>query len=322
MIPIRDTIRSQSYPVVNSILIVINVAVFLLEPKNAAELNRFVVTYGLVPVRFTVQTVADHFTLWEQAFSLISFMFLHGGFWHLLGNMWFLYIFGDNVEDTFGSFRYLLFYLLCGWASGLTHFIFNLHSPVPVIGASGAIAGVMGAYFILYPRARVLTLIPIIIIPYFIELPAAFFLGIWFVIQFISAALASGEVAGGIAWWAHVGGFVFGILFLKLFGLIPRAGVSQRLGKITAKKRTPRLQTTGLVRGASGDMYGTITITPREAFQGTRKIVNIPVGFRKRLFRVAIPPGVENGTTLRLAGVGGLIDKERKRDAFLKVMIK
>ena len=322
MIPIRDTIRSQSYPVVNSILIVINVAVFLLEPKSAAELNRFVVTYGLVPVRFTVQTVADHFTLWEQAFSLISFMFLHGGFWHLLGNMWFLYIFGDNVEDTFGSFRYLLFYLLCGWASGLTHFIFNLHSPVPVIGASGAIAGVMGAYFILYPRARVLTLIPIIIIPYFIELPAAFFLGIWFVIQFISAALASGEVAGGIAWWAHVGGFVFGILFLKLFGLIPRAGVSQRLGKITAKKRTPRLQTTGLVRGASGDMYGTITITPQEAFQGTRKIVNIPVGFRKRLFRVAIPPGVENGTTLRLAGMGGALDKERKRDAFLKVMIK
>jgi len=145
---------------------------------------------------------------------------MHGGFFHILGNMWFLYIFGDNVEDRLGHFRYLAFYLLCGLASGISHLVLNWTSQIPTIGASGAIAGVMGAYFILYPKAKVLTLVPIFFFIQFVEIPAFLFLGFWILFQFLSAATSSAQ-AGGIAWWAHVGGFIFGIIFLKLFQRLP-----------------------------------------------------------------------------------------------------
>ena len=140
-----------------------------------------------MPARYTIPHISDYFTHGQQLFSFFSYMFLHGGFWHLLGNMWTLYIFGDNVEDHLGSVRYLAFYLLCGIASAVSHFMLNAASNVPTIGASGAIAGVMGAYFILHPGARILTLVPIVFIPLFFEIPAFIFLGIWFLIQFISA---------------------------------------------------------------------------------------------------------------------------------------
>jgi membrane associated rhomboid family serine protease len=323
MIPIRDTIRSRNYPIVNVTLIAINVAVFLLQPGNVSELQQFALTYGLVPARYTVDSISQYFSFSQQVVSLFSFMFLHGGFWHLVGNMWFLYIFGDNVEDKLGPIRYLAFYLLCGWASALTHVFFNVHSQVPIIGASGAIAGVMGAYFILYPRSRVLTLIPIIIIPYFIEIPAFFFLAIWFAIQFFGATLSGTIGGGGIAWWAHVGGFVAGIIFLGLFMYFPRFGASDAVRRSTVKKKTPRLQVIKPIRGTDGyDVYGNVAITRLEAFKGTRKIVNIPLGFRKRLFRVTIPPGIKDGVTLKLAGLGEKIDAKKRGDAYLKILVK
>ncbi len=267
-------------------------------------LHRFFLLYGLVPARYTVPEISGSFSLGSQAFSFLSFMFLHGGFLHLLGNMWSLYIFGDNVEDRLGSVKYLIFYLLCGMLSGLSHLMLNLHSQVPTVGASGAIAGVMGAYFILYPRSKILTLIPIFFIPYFIEIPAFIFLGLWFVLQFMSAAGPQAQSAG-VAWWAHIGGFVFGILLLRLFLKMPRAGLSERLQAMSPERKTHHLQ---LIRteGRPGDpnLYGRIRITPREARQGSKKLVNIPWGGQRRLFNVRIPQGVQEGRVLRLAGLG------------------
>lgn len=322
MVPLRDTVQSRSYPIVNTGIIALNVLVYLLEMAQGDRLNQFILTYGLVPARYSVPQIAAYFTTEQQAFSFLSFMFLHGGFWHLLGNMWSLYIFGDNVEDRLGSIRYLLFYILCGWASGISHLLINWHSQVPTIGASGAIAGVMGAYMILHPHSKILTFIPIFFLPYFIEVPAFFFLGIWFIFQFISAAGSSAD-GPGIAWWAHIGGFVFGIIFLKIFTWLPEFGITSRLRQQTAKKKTPRLQVVS-TKGSAEDpaLYGAITVTPREARLGTRKLVNIPWGFQKRLFMVTVPPGVNQGTLLRLGGMGKRIDDEHRGDLFLKVMIR
>jgi membrane associated rhomboid family serine protease len=321
MIPLRDTTPARSYPIVNSAIIAINVVVYGLQLLQGPELNRFIYIYGLVPARYSVAPLAAYFTTGQQLFSLVSFMFLHGGFWHILGNMWSLYIFGDNVEDHLGPIRYALFYLLCGISSGLSHLLLNLNSNIPTIGASGAIAGVMGAYFILHPRSKILTLIPIFFIPYFIDIPAYIFLGLWFVLQFISAAGSPGD-AGGIAWWAHIGGFIFGLLFLKLFDRLPHTGVSRRIRQFTAKRKSPRLQ---LVRPAgSGDdphLYSLIKITPYEALAGTRKLVNIPLGFQKRIFSVQVPPGIQEGTVLRLKGLGQRLSSGEIGDLYLKVSI-
>jgi membrane associated rhomboid family serine protease len=298
------------------------VVVYLVELVQGPALNKFIFLYGLVPARFTVPRVAAYFSISEQVFSLVSFMFLHGGFWHLLGNMWFLYIFGDNVEDRLGPFRYLIFYFLCGIVSGLSHLLVNPLSNVPTIGASGAIAGVMGAYFILHPKARILTLIPIIIIPYFIEIPAFIFLGIWFILQFYSATLSQGSITG-IAWWAHIGGFVFGMILLKGFLALPAAGVTDKVRRKTSKKKTHRLQVirpTGSLEDAN--LYGIITISPHEADWGSQKLVNIPWGFHRRLYNVKIPPGMEAGKILRLKGMGKQISDGQKGDLLLKVVVQ
>jgi membrane associated rhomboid family serine protease len=322
MIPIRDTIPSKNYPVVNSAIIGLNVVIFLAELSQGPGLERFIYIYGLVPARYTLSQISSHFSPGQQVFSFFSFMFLHGGFWHLLGNMWSLYIFGDNVEDRLGPFRYLVFYLLCGILSGLSHLFLNPHSNMPTIGASGAIAGVMGAYFILYPGARILTLIPIFFIPYFIEIPAFFFLGFWFLLQFLSAAGSQAEISG-IAWWAHIGGFIFGIIFLKLFMAFPGVGTSEKIRRMTAKKKTDRLQVVRPVGpGEDLQLYGTIRITPFEAAEGTSKVVNIPVGFQKRLFRLNIPAGVKDGGVLRLKGLGKQRADGTRGDLLLKVIVK
>jgi membrane associated rhomboid family serine protease len=295
---------------------------YLVQVAQGDKLNQFILTYGLVPIRYSVPEVASHFTLGQQVLSCFSFMFLHGGFWHILGNMWSLYIFGDNVEDRVGTVRYLLFYLLCGFASGMSHLFINWHSQVPTIGASGAIAGVMGAYFLLYPRSKILTLIPLFFFPYFVELPAFFFLGIWLILQFISAAGTTAQ-GGGIAWWAHIGGFLFGMIFLKLFMQVPQLGISKQVRRKTSRKRTPRLQVIQTAGSADAlHLYGSIMVTPMEAHLGTRKLVNIPWGFHKRLFRVTVPPRVRDGTTLRLAGMGRQADDDTRGDLYLKVMIR
>jgi len=322
MIPIRDTIPTKTYPIVNNALIAINLVFFLVELSHGPGLESFIYTYGLVPARYTVPHIASYFTTGQQLASFITFMFLHGGFWHLLGNMWSLYIFGDNIEERLGPLRYLAFYMICGLASGLSHLAINSNSTMPTIGASGAIAGVMGAYFILFPKAKILTLIPIFFIPYFIEIPAFFFLGIWFVLQFLSATGSHGQMTG-IAWWAHIGGFIFGIIFLKLFLALPGGGVSDRLHKMTKKKNSYRLQVIRPVGMANDtNLYGTITITQLEAITGTQKLVNIPWGFQKRLFKVIVPPGIKEGSLLKLRGLGKDVPHGQRGDLLLKVAIQ
>lgn len=315
MIPIRDTVTSKNYPVVNTLIIAVNVLVFFAEVAQGPGFNQFVVTYGLVPAKYSVPGIASHFTLGQQVLPFFTFMFIHGSFWHLLGNMWSLYIFGDNVEDRLGAFRYLAFYILCGLASGISHLLLNWDSQVPTIGASGAIAGVMGAYLLLYPRARVLTLIPIFFIPYFIEVPAFFFLGIWFLLQFLSAV---GSQGAHIAWWAHIGGFIFGMFGLVILLAIPRSGLSSKL----SRKTSPRLQvirTTGSPKDSH--LYGVITLTPKEAALGVHKLVNIPSGLQKRLVRVSVPPGVREGSILRLSGMGKKGYGNTQGDLYVKVKI-
>jgi membrane associated rhomboid family serine protease len=321
MIPLRDTIRSKSYPVVNTMIIIINILVFFVELSRGDQLRQFIFTYGLVPARYTVPSIAAYFTSGQQIFSLLSFMFIHGGFFHLLGNMWSLYIFGDNVEDRLGSFKYLLFYLLCGFASGISHLVLNWHSQVPTIGASGAIAGVMGAYMISFPRSKILTLIPMFIFFPLVEVPAVFFLGVWFIFQFLSAASTTGQ--GGIAWWAHIGGFIFGIIFLRLFLLLGESSVGKKVRSITKKNTTEKIQ---VVRPISPDRdlnrYGTITITRKESMLGAKKLINIPEGFKRRLFVVIIPPGTSDGAKLRLSGMGRRSDNGSTGDLFLKVQVE
>jgi membrane associated rhomboid family serine protease len=202
MIPLRDIIPSRTTPYVTVGIIVVNALAFLFEISlPPPQLNAFLYNYGVVPAYFTWPTV-------------LTSMFLHGGWMHIIGNMWYLWIFGDNVEDRLGHGRYIVFYLLCGTAAALGQVAIEPASTLPTIGASGAIAGVMGAYFVLYPQSRVLTLIPLFIIWELIELPAIFLLGFWFVMQLFSAGAiavtASSHGSGGVAFAAHVAGFLVG----------------------------------------------------------------------------------------------------------------
>ena len=212
MIPLRDTIRSRRFPLVNWLIILANAAAFYYELRiGPSALNGFIETWGLVPVRFW----ANPQTAWVTIFSS---MFLHGGWFHILSNMWVLFIFGDNVEDRMGGGWYLVFYLLSGVAAALMQTFLLSGSSAPMIGASGAIAGVLGAYLVLFPRARILSLVPILFIFTVIEVPAVVFLLFWFASQLFSGFLALGGASGsGVAWWAHIGGFVFGLLGAFLF---------------------------------------------------------------------------------------------------------
>jgi membrane associated rhomboid family serine protease len=204
---------------VNFGLIALNCAVFLYQLSLGEQLTDFVYAYGLIPFRFLQMAPRDP----GELLTPLSAMFLHGGWAHLIGNMLYLHIFGDNIEDRLGHGRYLLFYLACGVLSFLAQVAVQPHSMVPNLGASGAIAGLLGAYFLLFPRARVLTLLPLLFFFPLVEIPAFFFLGIWFLIQFLSGASTIGRTSaltGGVAWWAHIGGFLVGMLLLKL--LLPR----------------------------------------------------------------------------------------------------
>ena len=217
MIPIRDTIPSHHRPVVTWALIAANALVFLVA---AGMPEAAYYTFGFVPLRFTDPAWAASRGLpGPGALPLFTSMFLHGGWLHLVFNMWTLWIFGDNVEDRMGRWRFLAFYLLCGLAAALAHWALNATSDVPVVGASGAIAGVLGAYLVLYPQSRILTLIPIFFWPLFVELSALIFLGGWLLIQLVSGAMELGVAgsAAGVAWWAHVGGFFAGMLLYRFF---------------------------------------------------------------------------------------------------------
>jgi membrane associated rhomboid family serine protease len=207
MFPLRDTQPSYSKPVVTGAIIAVNVLVFLYQfSLDPYSLNHVIAQYGVVPDRF-------------HPSSLVTSMFLHGGWMHLIGNMWFLWIYGDNVEDILGHGRYALFYLLCGVAAGMTHLLFNMDSRLPTVGASGAIAGVMGAYMVKFPRSRILTLVPIFLFFTTIEIPAIIILGYWMLIQTVSGLGSIGYShlsQGGVAWFAHIGGFLTGILLILL----------------------------------------------------------------------------------------------------------
>ncbi|MEX1247148.1 MAG: rhomboid family intramembrane serine protease [Anaerolineales bacterium] len=212
MIPIRDTNRSRHFPVMNWLLIAANTLVFVFELSlSSGQLSRFIDTWALVPSR--LDSAPTTF-----AVTIFSSMFMHAGWFHFLSNMWILYIFGDNVEDRMGPVSYLIFYLLGGVAAALLQTFVFPGSSVPVLGASGAIAGVLGAYIFLFPRARVVTLVPIFLFITFIEVPALIFLGFWFVSQLFSGLAAIGpQAAEGVAWWAHVGGFVVGLVLSPFF---------------------------------------------------------------------------------------------------------
>lgn len=215
MIPLRDNIPHRRTPVVTIALIASCTAAFLFEVSLGDErLEAFLHLAGLVPARYTNPRWAEWAGFPSSYWPFLTHIFLHGGWMHFLGNMWFLWLFGDNVEDRLGRPRYLLFYLACGVLAGLAQFALTPGSRVPLIGASGAISGVMGAYFVLYPGARILTLVPIFVFIQFIQVPAFVFLGLWFFLQLQGGAFSSAG-SGGVAFWAHVGGFVAGIVLLK-----------------------------------------------------------------------------------------------------------
>jgi hypothetical protein len=198
LLPLRDDIRHRKPPITNWLLIGANVAVFVLQLTHGDTLDRYAAVPGAI----------SH---GRQLYTVFTSMFMHGGIFHILGNMWFLYIFGDNVEDAFGHFFYVVFYLAAGACGALLQVLINPNSTIPMIGASGAISGVLGAYIVLYPRARILTLLPIFIFIQFINVPAVIFLGYWMFIQVLSG-LGSPRSGGGVAFFAHIGGFGFGFL--------------------------------------------------------------------------------------------------------------
>jgi len=219
VIPLRDINPTRRLPVVNVAIIVANVAAFLYEVSLGPRLDAFFATYAVIPYNITALFAGPAFHVMPLA-SLLTSMFLHGGWLHLGGNMLYLWIFGDNVEDKMGHTRYLVFYILCGLAASIVHIIVDPLSVMPTVGASGAISGVLAAYLLMFPRARVVTVIPILVFLQVAELPALIVLGMWFVLQFFNGLVSLGyETAGmgGVAWWAHIGGFVTGFVLVIPF---------------------------------------------------------------------------------------------------------
>jgi membrane associated rhomboid family serine protease len=219
MIPLRDNVPRSSWPGVTVALIAANCFVFIRELSlGPFQRNLMIESYALVPARTAAFLSGLPVSPARALLPFFTSMFLHGGWLHLIGNMWFLWIFGDNVEDRLGHFRYLLLYLCCGLAGAVTYVYFSLESTMPSLGASGAIAGVMGAYLVTFPRARVLTLVPIFFFLTTWEIPAYFILIYWFLLQFLNGvgSIAATDQGGGVAWFAHVGGFLAGVPLMLL----------------------------------------------------------------------------------------------------------
>ena len=222
MIPLKDTVATRTFPFVTLGLVALNVAVFVHEASLGWQLDHAVRLWGLVPARLVYWTDLGGAPLDPFRFlPLFTSMFWHGSLLHLAGNLLFLWIFGDAVEDRLGHSRYLLFYLLGGAAAGLTQVALMPESTLPTVGASGAIAAVLGAYLISFPRARVVAFVPIFILPWIVEIPAVIYLVFWFLMQIVSG-LSDTAGTGGVAWWAHVGGFLAGIVLVKLMAPVPQ----------------------------------------------------------------------------------------------------
>jgi len=217
MIPLKNLRPRTHFPAVTIALIVINFIVFFyqltLDPRT---LQSFIMTYSMIPARAQLALAHSQYTLAQGFFPLFTSMFLHAGWLHIIGNMWFLWLFGPNVEDRLGHFPYLGFYLACGLGAGIAQTVFSLGSTIPGLGASGAIAGVLGAYVVFFPSSRILTLVTLFFWWFFARLPAVLFIGLWFAVQFLSGLGSLGSAqAGGVAWWAHVGGFLLGMLLVS-----------------------------------------------------------------------------------------------------------
>jgi len=220
MFPIKDSIKGRTIPIIIWTLIFVNSMLFFLEiliPIRTLEI--FIYKNAVIPLKFSQSITGDYQLKIKDFLNFLTCMFLHGGWVHIIGNMWTLWIFGDNVEDKLGKVNFIIFYLLSGIFASIIHVITNPFSEIPIIGASGAIAGVMGAYFYFFPSAKILIMLPILFFPVFFEVPAIIFLGFWFFQQAFNGALslANTEFAGGIAWWAHIGGFIFGYFYVKIF---------------------------------------------------------------------------------------------------------
>lgn len=217
MLPLKDLNPTRTTPVVNYLIIALNVLAFFCEISLGSALQPVIMNIGFIPARFWTP---GYFV--PNLLTIFISMFLHGGFLHIAANMLYLWIFGDNIEDRLGHFKYLVFYLICGFGATLSHAFFNPTSHVPSIGASGAIAGVLGAYLVLFPTARVKTLIPIFILVFIRDIPAVFLLGFWFVLQLISGVgslgVANASDLGGVAFFAHIGGFVLGMILIVVMG--------------------------------------------------------------------------------------------------------
>ena len=222
MIPLKAENLRRTVAIVNLLLIAVNIAVFLYQVSLPRRTQASLIAdFGVVPARAALAIKNPPRYTAAAVIPLVTSMFLHGGWLHLLGNMLFLWVFGASVEDRFGHFGYLAFYMFSGLAAGITHIIVNWGSRVPSIGASGAISGVMGAYIMMFPASRILTLVPLLFFFFTVRLPAFLMLGYWFLIQFLSGMSALGQAnQGGVAWWAHIGGFLVG----AVAGLMFRAG--------------------------------------------------------------------------------------------------
>lgn len=223
MIPLRDSTPSGTLPFVTIGIIVLNSMMWLYQVSLGPRFDQFIMEYGLIPLRFLLSYQIQGGIFDNALIPLVASVFMHGGWMHIIGNMWFLWIFGDNVEDRLGHARYALFYILCGIGAALIQIALHPSSKIPMVGASGAISGVLGAYLVSYPYARIHTLLIIFFIIRFVEIPAFIFLIIWFVFQLISgtAELAVAQESGGVAYWAHMGGFIVGIVLLWIMHTNP-----------------------------------------------------------------------------------------------------
>jgi len=216
LIPLRDSTKSPIFPIVNLTIIVLNIFIYFLEVSiEPYQLNQVYYAFGVVPAE-VMNTIFTGASFTPVLVSFVTTMFIHGGWFHVIGNMLFLWVFGDNVEGRLGHFKYLLFYLIAGAVASLAHILSNPLSTVPVVGASGAVAGVLGAYIIAFPRSRVLALVPIFIIFTLMEIPAVIFIALWFVLQLFNGVASLGGDVNTVAYWAHVGGFITGAILIKI----------------------------------------------------------------------------------------------------------